>query len=277
MENQTNVSVADATVWKSTKIAKIMKKILEIQQEIKSVHKNQQNPFYGNKYADLNTIWDQVRPLLNERKIVLIQPCNRDEVSSIAYDTESDEWLKSSLLLNPVKNSPDAMASAVTYGRRYTLNALLVLMFDEDDDGNKASGNTSKKDTQGTKTKKTTKDTSETGESAPHSQDMACLTVNEALKTTRTEFDLVGLYVSHEIRDNAGKKKDRTVTEILISNDDDTHSLTVTLWGEVPAVNKFDPMQKVTFGKVVVKKYPQKTYYTADHIYKSNNEDDFLK
>jgi hypothetical protein len=42
-------------------------------------------------------------------------------------------------VLNPTKNDPQGMASAVTYARRNTLGANLGIVTEDDDDGNKAS------------------------------------------------------------------------------------------------------------------------------------------
>jgi hypothetical protein len=41
--------------------------------------------------------------------------------------------------LNPTKNDPQGMGSAVTYARRYTLGATLGIVTEDDDDGNAAS------------------------------------------------------------------------------------------------------------------------------------------
>ena len=52
---------------------------------------------------------------------------------------DSGEWVSSQLALRPVKNDPQAFGSAITYGRRYSLAAILGIVTDDDDDGNDAS------------------------------------------------------------------------------------------------------------------------------------------
>jgi hypothetical protein len=44
--------------------------------------------------------------------------------------------------MQPEKNSPQAIGSAITYMRRYAISAVLGLIVEEDDDGNKASNPT---------------------------------------------------------------------------------------------------------------------------------------
>ena len=41
--------------------------------------------------------------------------------------------------MKPVKNDPQAIGSAITYQRRYSIGSILNLNIDNDDDGNKAS------------------------------------------------------------------------------------------------------------------------------------------
>jgi len=49
-------------------------------------------------------------------------------------------------ILNPVKNDPQSIGSAITYARRYSISTMLGLV-QSDDDGNAASGKSSKQKT----------------------------------------------------------------------------------------------------------------------------------
>jgi len=51
----------------------------------------------------------------------------------------SGQWMRSSLLVQPKDDTPQAMGSALTYARRYALTAI-VGVAQVDDDGNAASG-----------------------------------------------------------------------------------------------------------------------------------------
>jgi hypothetical protein len=54
---------------------------------------------------------------------------------------ESGEWIQSSLSLPLAKHDPQGVGSAITYGRRYGLSAIVGIVADVDDDANAASGN----------------------------------------------------------------------------------------------------------------------------------------
>jgi hypothetical protein len=51
----------------------------------------------------------------------------------------SGEWISGTQLVNPVKNDPQGLGSAITYARRYSLSAILGLVSDDDDDANTAT------------------------------------------------------------------------------------------------------------------------------------------
>ena len=52
---------------------------------------------------------------------------------------ESGQWIQSELCMPLAKNDPQGVGSAITYGRRYGLAAIVGIVADDDDDGNAAS------------------------------------------------------------------------------------------------------------------------------------------
>jgi hypothetical protein len=116
-------------------------KLAEVKREVGKVSKNSKNPHFKNTYADLNALIDAVEPILLEKGLLMLQPIQNGNVSTIIIDCESSESIESSIAL-PNLPDPQKLGSAITYFRRYTLQSLLGLMA-EDDDANKAS----KKDT----------------------------------------------------------------------------------------------------------------------------------
>ena len=52
---------------------------------------------------------------------------------------ESGQWVQSELCLPLAKADPQGVGSAMTYGRRYGLAAIVGIVADADDDGNAAS------------------------------------------------------------------------------------------------------------------------------------------
>lgn len=147
----------------SASITALAPALVKAQGDIKAVGKDSVNPAFRSKYASLDTIMDAVRPLLYSHGLALIQGVttpDRDEAGHLACITvdttivhTSGEWITTSVVIPvgtiPVKNKDgdviDALptaqtaGSAVTYGRRYGVSALLAITTDEDDDGAVAS------------------------------------------------------------------------------------------------------------------------------------------
>jgi hypothetical protein len=118
----------------------IIKALYEAKKEIGSIKKDQKNPFFKKNYADINSIIDQVEPILEKHGLLLLQPITDEKVISIIYHVESGESLSSEMKLTG-SNNPQAVGSEITYFRRYTLQSCLALMA-FDDDANMASGRT---------------------------------------------------------------------------------------------------------------------------------------
>ena len=117
-------------------------KLAEVKREVGKVSKNSKNPHFKNTYADLNALIDAVEPILLEKGLLMLQPIEDGNVTTIIIDCESSESIQSAIAL-PNLLDPQKLGSAITYFRRYTLQSLLSLQA-EDDDGNKASKPTSR-------------------------------------------------------------------------------------------------------------------------------------
>jgi len=83
-------------------------------------------------FAPLPDILDAVRPVLGKHKLAVLQLI-RDRVLETRLVHESGQWLGSTYLLPEISDS-QAMGSAITYGRRYSLCAILGIAGDDDDD-----------------------------------------------------------------------------------------------------------------------------------------------
>lgn len=128
---------------RSESISSLAKALATFNSKVSKVSKDANNPFFKNKYATLDNIIDEVRPILTENGLTLMQFPSGDgeNVSVTTYLMhESGEWIESEpLIMKPVKNDPQAIGSCITYARRYSLAAFLSLNTGEDDDGNKAT------------------------------------------------------------------------------------------------------------------------------------------
>lgn len=119
--------------------------LLRARAEFAPVVKGKTNPHFKSRYADLETVLDAVSEPLARQGLVLIQaPDVTAEgivlVTSLVW-TGSQEKISCRYPIVPAKpNDPQALASAITYARRYSALALLGIA-PEDDDGNAASSN----------------------------------------------------------------------------------------------------------------------------------------
>lgn len=128
---------------KSETIGKLAAALVKAQLKIGSAKKDSANPFFKSKYADLGAVVEALKDPLNEAGISYLQIVGRDELGTFVETTlihESGEFISG---LTPVMvakaNDPQALGSAITYARRYGLQAMLGIPA-EDDDGEKAMG-----------------------------------------------------------------------------------------------------------------------------------------
>ncbi|PEY19546.1 recombinase [Bacillus anthracis] len=128
---------------RSESIAKLAKSLVLFNSEVNKIAKDADNPFFKNNYATLDTIIDEIRPILSKHGLSIMQIPSGDG-QNVTLKTlllhETGEWLESDeLTMKPVKNDPQAVGSCITYARRYSLAAFLSLNTGEDDDGNSAT------------------------------------------------------------------------------------------------------------------------------------------
>ena len=106
---------------------------------MKAAPKNKVNPFYKSKYADLDGVWDACREPLTKNGLSVAQFVTTAgsivTVSTILLHS-SGESLRSDLSMKAKDESPQAIGSTITYGRRYGLSAMVGISSDDDDDGN---------------------------------------------------------------------------------------------------------------------------------------------
>lgn len=120
-----------------SKETNINQKLFNLQQEIGTISKDASNPFYKSKYFDINSLINQLNPLLKKHRLLLLQPIEEDCVYSKLICIDGTGGVISALKL-PEINDPQKLGSAITYYRRYTLASLLGLQA-VDDDANIAS------------------------------------------------------------------------------------------------------------------------------------------
>ena len=100
------------------------------------------NPFFNSKYADLSSVWSAIRKPLTKNGLAVVQTMKPSNGSVTVVTTlmhKSGQWIRGEASCTPDKATPQGYGSAVTYLRRYGLQAI-VGVCPEDDDGNAAEG-----------------------------------------------------------------------------------------------------------------------------------------
>lgn len=127
---------------KSEQINELAAALAKAQGQIEGAKKSSSNPFFKSKYADLAECWNTCREALTANEISVIQmPEEINENGRLNITTmlahSSGQYISSTLTMTVTKLDPQAIGSAITYGRRYALAAMVGLA-QEDDDGEKA-------------------------------------------------------------------------------------------------------------------------------------------
>lgn len=122
---------------KSESIAELSKALCGVQKELKSATKDSENPYFKSTYASLISVWDAIRALLAKNGLSVSQLTSGVDDSSVIIETmlmhTSGEWICGSLYMPLTKKDPQAVGSAITYGRRYGLSAIIGVCQDDDD------------------------------------------------------------------------------------------------------------------------------------------------
>ena len=131
----------------SDSIAAIAPALVAAAGELSPVGKDATNPAFRNRYATLDAIMEQVRPVLARHGLAVMHSVTHPEteggrVVGLSIETRlmhrSGEWMANLVTLPVEKPTAQGAGSAISYGRRYGLSALLGLTA-EDDDGQSAS------------------------------------------------------------------------------------------------------------------------------------------
>lgn len=126
---------------RSEQIAKLAASLSKFQSQLEAVKKDSANPFFKSKYAELSAVWDAIREPLAANELAVIQEpssANGRVVLTTTLLHSSGEYIRSSISFPVVKQDPQGYGSAITYARRYALQAITGIA-PEDDDGNAAS------------------------------------------------------------------------------------------------------------------------------------------
>jgi hypothetical protein len=132
----------------SETIGAIAPALVKAQAEIRPIVKDSTNPAFRSKYTSLDAIMEVVRPVLAKNGLIVVQSVldtiDGEHSTSIIVESRvihsSGEWIAGVVQVPVMQQTSHGFGSALSYGRRYSLSALLSLASDEDDDGNGAIG-----------------------------------------------------------------------------------------------------------------------------------------
>lgn len=132
----------------SDQIAEIAAALSKAQGQIDPAVKDNLNPYYNSKYADLSSVMNACKKPLSINNLSITQTMIPDQKGGIVLVTtlmhSSGQWIKSyaPILMEPKddintdkkkKLLIQALGSAITYIRRYTLSAMVGVTPDDDD------------------------------------------------------------------------------------------------------------------------------------------------
>lgn len=121
----------------SEQINEISIALSKAQGEMIPAYFDKENPHFKSKYASLSAIWDCCRDPLSKNGLAIIQilSCKDDFISLETMLTHSSgQWFKSVMPVYSAKSTPQALGSAITYMKRYSLSAMIGICTREDDD-----------------------------------------------------------------------------------------------------------------------------------------------
>ena len=123
---------------------KLAEALWKAQQEFPAIGKDSTNPHFKNKYASLDAIIATVRPILATYGLSLTQNSEAtSEGKALNVFTtlvhQSGASVTACAYVPLAKQDAQGAGGALTYGRRYSLSALLCLATEDDDDGHRAS------------------------------------------------------------------------------------------------------------------------------------------
>ena len=123
----------------SESISELATALSKAQAAMGAAIKDSENPFFKSQYADLTAVIAAVRKPFGDNGLSFVQfPLSQDGCVGVATRImhSSGEWLESEFLI-PCKQDAHGYGAAITYSRRFGLQAAAGVPTD-DDDGNSA-------------------------------------------------------------------------------------------------------------------------------------------
>jgi hypothetical protein len=124
----------------SEQINELATALSKAQSQMTGAKKSAKNPFFKSNYSDLASVCEAISEPFSDNGLSYIQSPEFNEnyitvVTRIMHS--SGQWIEGTVQLPPTKNDAQGYGSAITYGRRYGLQAMAGVP-SVDDDGQDA-------------------------------------------------------------------------------------------------------------------------------------------
>jgi len=121
----------------SENIQDLVAALAKAQAKMQPAKFNKKNPHFKSKYADFTSCMEVCRIPLSENGLAVMQYCETHQdklmlVTMLAHT--SGQWIKSLFPLTAGNATSQQIGAAMTYGKRYSLSAMLGIVSDEEDD-----------------------------------------------------------------------------------------------------------------------------------------------
>jgi hypothetical protein len=125
-------------------LAELATALAKAQSEIEDATKDATNPHFKSRYADLASVRAAIRKPLSDNGIAYVQLARAAEksveIETILIHGKSGQAIGDTLRLPLQQATPQAVGSAISYGRRYSLMSIVGIAADDDDGETAARG-----------------------------------------------------------------------------------------------------------------------------------------
>jgi hypothetical protein len=133
-----------ALTFSGTDMRQLFAAIAKTQASMLPVAKTGKNPQFKTEYSTLTDLYEAIRQPMAANNLAVLHGTTLDDdgnmrVTTMLGHAETGQWVSSDFVSRPSKIDPQGLGSATTYGRRYSLAAIIGACPDEDDDGNASS------------------------------------------------------------------------------------------------------------------------------------------
>ena len=130
-------------MYHSNDIKELAAALAKAQGAMKPAAQSGKNPHFKSTFATLQDVWEAATPALHENGLSVVQSTEAQDDAGLTVVTmllhASGQWMRGEVRIPLAKADAQAVGSAISYGRRYGLAAMLGIVADEDDDGNAAT------------------------------------------------------------------------------------------------------------------------------------------